>query len=61
MKYDRVRRKQLRRHQLKAPLGSIVRRRAHALRDYARRRAQLGEAAAAQQTAASYQVSPATL
>jgi len=57
----RALRKQLRRHQLKAPVGSTVRRRAHALRDYERWRARLGEAAAAQQAAAAYQVSPATI
>ena len=57
----RALRKQLRRHQLKAPVGSTVRRRVHALRDYERWRARLGEAAAAQQAAAAYQVSPATI
>ena len=57
----RALRKQLRRHQLKAPVGSTVRRRVHTLRDYERWRARLGEAAAAQQAAAAYQVSPATI
>jgi len=54
-------RKQLRPAPIKAPVGSIVRRRAHALRDYERWRVGLGEAAAAQQAAAAYQVSPATI
>ncbi len=57
----RARRKQLRRHQLKATVGSIVRRRARALRDYARWRARLDEAAAAQQAAVTCQVSPAII